>query len=257
MLGSEDSTISPVYKVRREVTFLLLAGIFLGSLTMLNILGISRFIDLSFEVFGVFIPFKVAVGILAYPITFLCTDFISELYGKRRANLVVWIGLILNLWVLFVLWLGGVLPPHPEIDPATGLPAIGAEGRVFFEIRMLTFGATTASMVAYITAQFCDVRIFHFLKKLTKGKHLWLRNNGSTLVSQLIDSVAVILITHYYANALPVLDSEPIIGQLTVFILSAYVFKLVAALADTLPFYIGTKYLSIYLGIDPEKGEID
>ena len=267
MFGSGDNSVSPVHKVRREVVFLLLSGIFLGSLTMLNILGISRFIDLSFDIFGMHIPFIVAVGVLAYPITFLCTDFISELYGKRRANLVVWVGLLLNLWVLFVLWIGGVLPPTDQLiyDGALnydGLPPIPTMENyqtsdwAFFRIRALTFGAVTASMIAYLTAQFVDVRVFHFLKKLTKGKHLWLRNNGSTLISQLIDSVAVILITHYYANALPVSDAEPIMGQLTVFIMSAYVFKLIAALLDTIPFYIGTKYLSIYLGIDPEKGEI-
>ncbi|HIA11924.1 MAG TPA: VUT family protein [Flavobacteriales bacterium] len=256
MFSSENDSTSDVIRIRREVVFLVLSGVFLGSLTMLNILGISRFIDLSFSIFGTMIPFKVAVGILAYPITFLCTDFISELYGKRRANLVVWIGLILNIWVLFILWIGGVLPPHPEMDPATGLPILGSEGRVFFEIRMLTFGATTASMVAYLTAQFVDVRIFHFLKNLTKGKHLWLRNNGSTLISQLIDSIAVILITHYYAHALPVNVDKDIVGQLIIFILSGYIFKLTVALIDTIPFYIGTSILRKYLEIDTSHGEV-
>ena len=256
MFSSDEDKTSDVIRIRREVVFLVLSGIFLGSLTMLNILGISRFIDLSFSVFGTTIPFKVAVGILAYPITFLCTDFISELYGRRRANLVVWIGLVLNIWVLFILWLGGVLPPQPEMDPATGLPILGSEGRVFFEIRLLTFGATTASMVAYLTAQFVDVRIFHFLKTLTAGKHLWLRNNGSTLISQLIDSIAVILITHYYANALPVDVDEDLFSQLVMFILSGYVFKLTAALLDTIPFYIGTSILTKYLEIDASHGEV-
>ena len=241
---------------RRELVFLLLAGIFLGSLTMLDILGISRFIDLSFTIGETKIPFIVAVGVLAYPITFLCTDFISELYGKRRANLVVWIGLLLNIWVLFILWLGGILPPQPELNTETGLPVPGSEGSVFFEIRMLTFGATSASMVAYLTAQFCDVHIFHYLKKLTKGKHLWLRNNGSTLISQLIDSIAVILITHYYAHALPITDEATVTSQLIVFILSGYVFKLTAALLDTIPFYIGTKYLAKYLQLDDKAKEI-
>ena len=256
MFAFDDNKASDVIKIRREVVFLMFSGVFLGSLTMLNILGISRFLDLSFTIFGTTVPFKLAVGVLAYPITFLCTDFISELFGKRRANLVVWIGLVLNIWVLFIIWLGGVLPPHPEMDPATGLPIMGSEGRVFFEIRLLTFGATTASMVAYLTAQFVDVRIFHFLKKLTKGKHLWIRNNGSTLISQLIDSIAVILITHYYAHALPITDGESISQQLMVYILSGYIFKLTVALLDTIPFYIGTHLLSKYLAIDTASGEV-
>ncbi|MDA8715255.1 queuosine precursor transporter [Flavobacteriales bacterium] len=250
--GSESAL-----NVRRESVFLVLAGIFLGSLTMLNILGITRFIDLSFTIGETEIPFKLAVGILAYPITFLCTDFISELYGRRRANLIVWIGLILNLWVLFILWLGGELPPYPEIDPATGLPPYETHGRVFFEIRELAFGATAASMIAYLTAQFCDVHIFHWLKRLTKGKHLWLRNNGSTLISQLVDSVAVVLITHYYAHALPIDENESLFTNLTIFVVSAYVFKFATALADTVPFYFGVKWLSNYLEIDPNEGYLD
>ena len=99
-----------IYRQRRQVVFLILSGIFLGSLAMLNILGISRFLDLSFSVFGVTIPFSVAVGVLPYPLTFLCTDFISEFYGSKRANQVVWTGLLLNVWVMAIMWLGGALP---------------------------------------------------------------------------------------------------------------------------------------------------
>lgn len=237
------------YEWRREVVFLVLSGFFLGTLSMLNILGITRFLDFSFEFSGTTVPFIVAIGVLPYPLTFLCSDFISELYGKKRANLVVWIGLLLNIWILIIMWIGGILPPQPEIDPSTGLPQLGENGRVFYEIRMLTFGATFASMVAYLTAQFIDVHLFHFYKKLTKGKHLWLRNNGSTLISQLVDSIAVILITHYYAHALPIDNAIPIEKQLITFILSGYVFKLVATLIDTIPFYYGVKFLSKYLNI--------
>ncbi|HSR70110.1 MAG TPA: queuosine precursor transporter [Acidobacteriota bacterium] len=236
---------------RRERVFLVFAGFFLGSLAMLNIIGISRFVDLSFEIFGLRIPFVLAVGVLPYPITFLCTDFISELFGRRRANFMVWVGLILNLWVIFILWLGGVLPGYEEVNPQTGQIVRDAAGRlpVFFEIRALTFGAVAASMLAYLSAQFCDVYLFHFWKDLTKGKHLWLRNNGSTLVSQFIDTFAVITITHFYARALPVDEQAAIWPQLWVFIGSGYVFKLVSALLDTVPFYLGVRWLSAYLEI--------
>lgn len=248
------------YSMRREIVFLFLSGLFLGSLTMLNIIGISRIIDLSFTVFNIHVPFKMFVGILPYPITFLVTDFISELYGKKRANLLVWTGLFLNFWVFFVMWIGGILPPVPTIIPETGLPPHEFHGRVFFEIRKLTFGAITASMIAYLTAQFVDVHVFHYLKKLTKGKMLWLRNNGSTLISQLVDSVAVVMVTYYIAKALPVTPGEEIFPQLLVIILSSYVFKMTSALVDTIPFYIGTKYLARYLNIDltyKEEGEKD
>ena len=93
------------YQKRRQRLFLLLSGLFLGTLAMLNILGLTRFLDLSFNVFGLQIPMVVAVGVLPYPITFMCTDLISELYGEKKARDLVWIGLILNVWVLFIIWL--------------------------------------------------------------------------------------------------------------------------------------------------------
>ena len=155
---------------RREIVFIVLAGLFLGTLTMLNILGISRYIHFTIPFFGGEIPVMLFVGILPYPITFLCTDFISELYGKHRANVVVWTGLVLNVWVLFILWIGGILPPVPEMMPETGLPALDETSRSFYHIRKLTFGATAASMIAYLTAQFVDVHVFHFVKKLKIGR---------------------------------------------------------------------------------------
>jgi len=241
---------------RRERVFLIFAGVFLGTLAMLNILGISRFITL-FEIdFDQSIPgatvFAVAVGVLPYPITFLCTDFISELYGRKRANWVVFVGLILNLWVMFILWLGGVLPGFETLAPDGSIP-LDEAGRlpVFFEIRALAFGAVTASMIAYRVAQFVDVQVFHFWKRLTRGKHLWLRNNGSTLISQFVDTVAVILITHYYARALPIPEDAPVFKTLLVFIATGYVFKLVAAMVDTLPFYFGAYRLARFLRLPP------
>jgi uncharacterized integral membrane protein (TIGR00697 family) len=231
---------------RRERVFIVLAGLFLGTLAMLNILGITRFIDLSFELPGLgTIPMPLAVGVLPYPITFLCTDFISELYGKRRASAVVWMGLVLNLWVMAILWIGGALPGVPGEDP---------DG-VFFQVRTLAFGAISASMIAYLVAQLVDVHVFHFWKRVTDGRHLWLRNNGSTLVSQMVDTGAVILITHFYAGALPIERNQPLWPQLMIFIAAGYTFKFVVALLDTAPFYLGVRWLAPYLRLPPPHPE--
>ena len=242
---------------RRERVFLVFAGIFLGTLAMLNILGISRFIKLAdlTTASGTTLTFAIAVGVLPYPITFLCTDFISEFYGRKRANFVVLVGLLLNIWVVIVMWFGGILPGFEAIDPASGELLRDAAGRlpVFFEIRALTFGAVTASMFAYMAAQFCDVYVFHFWKRVTKGRMLWVRNNGSTMISQLVDTTAVILITHYYAHALPIDPAQPVARQLALFIATGYAFKFLVAALDTVPFYIGVRYLSRYLQLDPTR----
>jgi len=249
--GQSELSVAELH-ARREKVFLFLSGIFLGTLAMLNILGISRFIDLTFTIPGVGleIPMPLAVGVLPYPITFLCTDFMCELYGRRRANQVVWVGLVLNLWVVLILWLGGVLPPEVELGE-DGLPDREAMDWAFWRVRQMTFGAVTASMIAYMFAQLVDVHLFHFWKKRTKGKHLWLRNNGSTLVSQLVDTTAVILITHFYARALPIDEEMALWPQLFTFIAAGYVFKVVVALVDTGPFYLGVRHLTRYLRLPP------
>jgi len=233
-------------------------------MAMLNILGVTKFIQLG--------PFELAVGVLPYPLTFLCTDLISELYGRARANAVVWTGFLINLMILGFVWAGDRAPPiafrtelqrivtlpyidvfdsdgRPVIDPATGyrlaVPALpghpdggpeqllpvqqvaleplpGApktaerlvdaesgepllrEETLFGRIARAVRQAVWASMIAYLAAQLIDVWLFHFWKRVTRGRHLW----------------------------------------------QGYAFKLTVALLDTLPFYLAVTWLSRYLAID-------
>lgn len=238
---------------RRERVFVILAGIFLGSMTMLNILGITRFIHLG--------PLMLAVGVLPYPLTFLCTDFISEFYGRRRANFVVWVGLLLNVFVLGFLWVGHLFPSvdAPMQPPwqtlylaePIALPFGGSVSEIeLFEIIFrCTRGAVLASMVAYLAAQFCDVYLFHFWKRVTHGKHLWLRNNGSTMISQLVDATAVIFVTFWGDFS----TGKKTIAVMLGLIGSNYLFKVIVAALDTIPFYLGVGWLSTYLQLDPRR----
>ncbi len=244
---------------RRERVFLIFAGVFLASMAMLNIIGITRFVHIG--------PLTLAVGVLPYPLTFLCTDFISELYGKRRANYLVVVGLFVNGLVLGTLWLGDRLPSADQQPPWQALDfaqpvtlpdgeVVEGRGELFHLIFACTRGAVLASMVAYLAAQFCDVYLFHFWKNLTGGKHLWLRNNGSTMISQWVDATAVILITFGSAY----LAGDIAASALVKLIWHNYVFKFVVAALDTIPFYIGVKLLKRYLQLDiphpdPPPGE--
>ena len=123
-------------------------------MTMLNILGTSRFVDLSFVLGLKFII--VTVSVLPYPITFLCTDLISELYGKKKATLIVWTGLVVNIWLAIVLWLGGIAPEFTTSSESI------STNNAFMTIRSLALGTIIASMIAYFLAQYIDVSVFIF-----------------------------------------------------------------------------------------------
>jgi len=246
--------MDPALVERRERVFIVLAGFFLCSMTLLNVIGITRFIELG--------PMQLAVGVLPYPLTFLCTDLISELYGRRRANFLVGTGFVLNFFILGVLYLGYVLPGVPvasqppwqvlELAEGIMLPngtIVVGSVELFTLIFASTSGAVFASMMAYIAAQFCDVQVFHFVKARTGGRHLWLRNNVSTLTSQLVDSVVVISVTFGAAF----LAGQMTLATLFVLMGSNYMFKALVALLDTIPIYFLVYYLSRYLQIDHRK----
>ncbi len=239
-----DDSIQYTIQWRRTMVFLILSAIFIGSLAMLNIIGVTRFLDLSFTIplTSWRVPMEVAVGVLPYPVTFLCTDLVCELYGRRHANALVGVGFLVNGWVAMIIWLGGYLPGTPSPE--------------FFFIRNLTLTTMLASMTAYTIAQLVDVQLFHFWKRLTKGRHLWLRNNGSTLVSQWVDTTAIILII-YPTGVLPINESRAVWPQLLFLISSGYVFKLVAALLDTGPFYLATRLLRRYLRLPEPTASYD
>ncbi len=209
----------------KDQFYLVLAGIFIASLVTCNLIA-NKFVtvDLGFKVF------IVSAGILPYPLTFLVTDLISELYGQKKANLVVFSGFIASLFVLLFLWLGGQFNSIPSsiVDDVT-----------YNSVFRNAWRLIAASMVAYLIAQFIDVRIFHFWKKLTNGKHLWLRNNGSTIASQLVDTSLVICILF-----VGVWKPDQIISA----IFDGWMFKMLMAFIDT-PIIYAILYLL--------KGKID
>jgi len=203
----------------KDQFYLVLSGIFIASLVTCNLIA-NKFVtvDLGFRVF------IVSAGILPYPLTFLVTDLISELYGQRKANLVVFSGFIASLFVLLFLWLGGQF---------SSIPDSLVSDEIYNSVFQNAWRLIAASMIAYLFAQFIDVRIFHFWKKLTDGKHLWLRNNGSTIASQLVDTTLVICILF-----IGVWNTD----QIQSAIIDGWIFKMLMALLDT-PIIYGIIYL--------------
>ena len=179
------------------------------------------------NVFGLTVP----AGVLAYPFTFLATDLICELYGKARAQTLVWVGFSMNFFMLGLMTIGYYSPD------ASG---VSAGASTFESVYKFMVGNVVASMFAYLVAQSIDVQLFHFWKRLTKGKHLWLRNNLSTAGSQLVDTTAILIIL-YYANNLG--DNVNSLADLIPLIYYSYLFKFFFALFDTPLFYLGVSYL--------------
>ena len=204
-------------KTQAQTLFLILSGIFIAALVCCNLIFQKFF---SWSPFGLY-TFEISVGIIPYPITFLVTDIISEVYGKKKANEVVLAGLFSSIFVLLIVMIANKAS-------ATSWSPISNE--TFSNVFGLTGIAVGASMLAYLFAQFIDIRLFHFWKRLTKGKHLWLRNNASTFVSQLVDT-AIILILLSLSGAIAW-------DKFWILLINGFLFKVIMALLDTPILYL-------------------
>lgn len=238
---------------KRDILFLSLVGIFITSLVLGNIVGTTKFVTIfSFQMpgwlqditpslvrDGSLYTMSVPVGLLAYPFTFLVTDMISELFGRKKAQLVVWIGFFLNMYMLLLMSVGHWFPNTYGVSGGVNL---------FEGVYDFVMANTISSMIAYLIAQSVDVRLFHFWKRLTKGKYLWIRNNGSTMFSQLVDSSTILSILYLSGN---LGDNITTVGALGILIINSYLFKFFFALFDTPLIYISVWFFQEY-DEDPE-----
>ena len=206
--------------------YLYLAALFITSLVVSNLIFQKFFYWYPFDIsIGGIRLFELSVGILPYPITFLVTDLISEIYGKKRATQVVIAGIFASFFSLLIILISDSVP---------ALSSSPVDNETFSKVFSLSGLAVLASMLAYLFAQFVDIKIYHFWKNLTKGKMLWLRNNFSTFSSQIIDTLTVISLLCLFQ----VLNWDSFWGL----VISGIVFKIVIAFLDT-----PLLYLFVYL----------
>ncbi|MGY6562753.1 MAG: queuosine precursor transporter [Luteibaculaceae bacterium] len=212
--------------------YLILAGLFIAFLVASNLIFQKFFYWAPFTFIGIDYTFEISVGIIPYPVTFLITDFISEIYGKRKANLVVVAGIFATLFILGLTYLAQIAPATPwsPIDDET-----------FNQVFGFTALAVFASMIAYLLAQFIDIRIYHFWKNLTKGKHLWLRNNFSTITSQLADTATILFLLCSFG----IIDWD----KFTILLINGFLFKVIVAALDTPVLYAMVFGAKKYFGI--------
>lgn len=198
--------------------YFILGGLFIASLVVSNLIFQKFF---TWNAWGIK-EFNLSVGILPYPITFLITDLISEVYGKKKANLVVTAGVFASLFSLGIVY---------TANATTAMPDSPVSDALFTTVFGQTAIAVLASMLAYLFAQYIDIYVFHFWKKITKGKMLWLRNNFSTFTSQFIDTFSVLFLLCYYE----IIDWS----LFSTLFWSGFLFKICIAALDTPFLYIG------------------
>lgn len=207
--------------------YLYLGGLFITSLVVSNLIFQKFFYWQPFgdvTIFGAPL-FEISVGILPYPITFLITDLISEIFGQKKANQVVTAGIFASFFSMGIIFLANAAP---------AIPTSPIDDKTFTSVFGLSPLGVLASMLAYLFAQYIDITIYHFWKKVTKGKMLWLRNNFSTFTSQFVDTVTVVGLLCIFE----VLPWDKFYGL----VISGFLFKIFIAFIDT-PFL----YLFVYL----------
>jgi len=207
-------------KLKAQQIYMILSALFIASLVVSNLIFQKFF---YWDFFGLY-TFEISVGILPYPVTFLITDIISDVYGKKKANQVVTTGIFASFFSLLIVY-------SADAVPATNWSPINDS--LFEKVFGATAIAVFASMAAYLLAQYIDIQLFHFWKKLTKGKHLWLRNNFSTFLSQFVDTFSVLFLLCSFGK----IDWELFGGLL----LSGFLFKVLIAALDT-PFLYAAVY---------------
>ncbi|WP_378181947.1 queuosine precursor transporter [Aquimarina sp. SS2-1] len=221
--------------------YFILGALFISSLVVCNLI-FQKFFQWDF--FGIY-TFTISVGLIPYPLTFLITDIVSEIYGKKKANLMVTAGIFASVFSLLIIYSASSVTAF--IDPGTD-PNLQVDDDTFNLVFGKSMISVFASMTAYLFAQYIDIKIFHFWKRITKGKHLWIRNNFSTFLSQFIDSTIIISLLCFngifsWDNFIP-------------FVMSGFLFKVIVATLDTPLLYVSVFALRKRFKLQP-GGELN
>lgn len=212
---------------KSQKLYIILLSIFLTFLIMAEVTG-AKLIRI--------LGFTLTFGVIPFPVTFLVTDLLNEYFGRKMVRRTTWIGMVMVLLVYVLIVVGMLIPAIPE-SPVND----EAFQMVFANSGMIIVG----SIIAYVIGQLIDIQVFHRLRVLTKGKLIWLRSTGSTIISQLIDSFVVIFIA-FGAK----LSFEKLVAIST----NNFAYKLLVAIALTPLIYLGHSLINSYLG--EEKDEL-
>lgn len=201
----------------------ILTIVFIVSLVISNVIT-GKVIDTGITLFGN--PVTIAGAVICYPICYLITDIVGEMWGKREANKIVKYGFIGQVLATLII-VATTYTPYLDMDMQAAYVKLLGQNWVF----------VAGSLSAYLASQYLDVHIFHTLKEKTNGKSKWIRNNASTMLSQLVDTAIFIIIAFGFGFGW-IFDNQVALLNM---VIGQYLIKLIIAVLDTVPFYILTR----------------
>jgi uncharacterized integral membrane protein (TIGR00697 family) len=229
---------------KKEKLFFALGAFFVTNAIVAEIIGGKLIVlgstDIQFSLnLGLFAtqvgPFILSVGVFPWPIVFLSTDLINEYFGKEGVRRITNIGVIMIVYTFLIIYLTMIPQAAEGISPVTD--------QAYKQVLSQSMWIIVGSITAFIVSQIVDVVVFHMFRQRTGGRYLWVRATGSTIVSQLIDSVVILGIAFY-------LPGKINLSQYLGFAITNYSYKVLIAILITPLIYLGHDLIDRYLGKD-------
>jgi hypothetical protein len=237
---------------KKTLLYLLLASFFITNALIAEFGGVKIFsvekllgiAPLQLNIFGIITDLNLSVGVLIWPIVFVFSDIINEYFGKigvRRISFIT-AGMIAYAFIIILMWTG--MPPADFWLKLNGIDSHGSPFDINFAYNTIFragLGIIVGSLTAFLVSQLIDAYVFHYFKKLTGHKFLWLRSTGSTVISQIIDSFVILFIAFYFLGNWS-LEQVFRVG------LIQYLYKVFIAIALTPIIYLAHIVIDRYLG---------
>ena len=238
------NTFSTTEQNKRNNIFFILSGIFITNAIIAEILGTKIF------EFDFILNFNMSVGVIIWPVVFITTDIINEYFGKKGIKKISYFTILLIIYVFIIIYMSTKLTPNNYWLNINSVDNHGNPFNIDYAYNIIflqSTGIIIGSIIAFLIAQILDVIVFHKLKKMTKGKFIWLRATGSTLISQFIDSFVVLFIAFYL---LAPNDKVWSLSQVFSVGFDNYTFKFIIAILITPLIYLAHYLIDNYMGKD-------
>ena len=238
------NTFSTSEQNKRNNIFFILSGIFITNAIIAEILGTKIF------EFDFILNFNMSVGVILWPVVFITTDIINEYFGKKGIKKISYFTILLIIYVFIIIYMSTKLTPNNYWLNINSVDNHGNPFNIDYAYNIIflqSTGIIIGSIIAFLIAQILDVIIFQKLKKMTKGKFIWLRATGSTLISQFIDSFVVLFIAFYL---LAPNDKVWSLSQVFSVGFDNYTFKFIIAILITPLIYLAHYLIDNYMGKD-------